>query len=100
VKRGDSNIGIMHERERLLALCAVQRDDLAAAVRQLDGPIKIADHGFAGARYLRDHPLVLGAVVAVIAVLRRRGPWKWAQRGFIAWRAYRAFGRSNFKSLF
>jgi YqjK-like protein len=100
VKRADSTSGNRHKRARLLARCATQRDDLTVLIRQLDGPIKVADRGIAGVRYLRDHPLVLGAVVALFAVIRGRGPWKWAQRGLIAWRAYRAFGKSGFKSVF
>jgi hypothetical protein len=88
------------KRERLLAQCAAQRDELAALMRQLDGPIRLADRGIAGVRYLRDHPVALGALVAVLAVVKRRGLWKWVRRGFVAWRAYREFGISGFKSIF
>jgi hypothetical protein len=91
---------LMHERERLLARCDAQRDDLAALMPQFDTPFKFADRGIAGARYLREHPLVLGAVVALLAVLRRRGALKWSQRAFVAWRAYRAFRTSGLKSVF
>jgi hypothetical protein len=100
VKRRDSTIDILLKRERLLARCAAQRDDLALLVRQLDGPIKVADRGIAAVRYLRVRPLLLGAVVALIAVIQRRGLWKWAKCGLVAWRAYRAFGKSGFKSVF
>ena len=84
----------------MLARCAAQRDALALLTRRLDGPIKIADRGIAGVHYLRQHPLVLGALVAVATVTQRRGLWKWAQRGFVAWRAYRAFGKTGSKSFF
>ena len=88
---------IMLQRERLIALCDAQRDDIAVLVRQLDGPIKVADRGIAGVQYLRDHPLVLGVLVGALTLMRRRGLWKWAQRGFVAWRGYRALRAAGFK---
>lgn len=100
MKRGDSTIDIMLQRERLLARCASQREELAVLVRQLNGPLKVADHGVAGLRYLRAHPMLLAVATALLAAVRPRGALKWVQRGFVAWRAYRAFGQSNFKSLF
>ena len=100
MKRGDSTIEILLKRERLLALCAAQRDDLATLTRRLDGPLKLADRGIACVQYLRDHPLLLGALAAVGTVTHKRGLWKWAQRGFLAWRAYRAIGKSGSKSFF
>lgn len=100
MKRGDSTIEILLKRERLLARCAAQRDELAALTQRLDGPLKVADRGIAGVQYLREHPLLLGALVAVGTLAQRRGLLKWAQRGFVAWRAYRAFGKSAAKSFF
>ncbi len=97
---GDRTIDVLLKRERLLALCAAQRDDFSALARELAGPLAVGDRAVAGVRYLRDHPLVLGAAVAVLAVMRRRGVWKWARRGFVAWRAWRALGQANFKSVF
>ncbi len=87
MNRGNS---IIDERDALLALCAAQRDDLSMVIGQLAGPIKVADRGISVARYLRDRPLALGAVAAMLAATRGRGVWKWARRGFVAWRAYRA----------
>jgi hypothetical protein len=98
--RRNTAMNIMQKRARLLALCATQRDDLARLTKRLDGVFKVADRGIAGVRYLRGHPVALGAVVAVFAFIRRRGLWKWTERGFVAWRAYRAFGKSGFKSVF
>lgn len=90
----------LQKREMLIALCAAQRDDLARLMPQLDGAFKVADRGLSGVRYLRAHPVVCGAAVAVFAVVQRRGLWKWTQRALIAWRAYRAFGKSGFKAVF
>ena len=100
MKRGESTIDNLRNRERLLARCAAQRDELAALTRQLDGPIRIADRGIAGVHYLRAHPVVAGGVVALLAAMQRRNLLKWAQRGFVAWRAYRAFRASTFRSGF
>ena len=57
---------------------------------QFAGPLKVADRGISVVRYLRDRPLALGAIAAVLAATRGRGVVKWAKRGFLAWRAYRA----------
>jgi hypothetical protein len=85
-----TTIDVERKREQLLARCDAQREYLAGLAEQFAGPLKIADGALAGARYLRNHPLALGAVTAVFAASRGRGVWKWARRGFLAWRAYRA----------
>jgi hypothetical protein len=81
---------VAYKREQLLARCAAQRDDLAMLAEQLSGPLKIVDGAIGGVRYLRNHPLALGALTALLAASRGRGAWTWAQRGLLAWRAYRA----------
>ena len=90
-------IAVMRQRERLLARCNAQRGEIAALVGQLEGPIAIADRAIAGINYLRQHPVILGVLVAMLAIVQRRGWWGWAQRGFVLWRAYRAFRDSRFK---
>ncbi len=100
MKHGNSTSELLLRRDRLLERCAAQRDDLAVLAQRLDGPLRLADRGIAGVRYVRAHPLALGAVVGLAAVMGRRRLWKWAQRGFIGWRAYRAFGKLKAKSLF
>ena len=90
-------IEIMRQRERLLARCDAQRAELTALAQRWEGPLKVADRAVAGINYLRNHPVVLGILVAVIAVVQRRGLWGWVQRGFVLWRGYRALGNSRFK---
>ncbi len=90
-------IELMRQRERLLARCNSQRGDVTALTRQLEGPFAIADRALAGINYLRQHPVVTGVLVALLALVGRRGWWGWAQRGFVLWRAYRAFRDSGFK---
>jgi hypothetical protein len=81
------------DRAELIALCAAQRADLAAVVHGLEGPIKIVDKGVSFAKYLQQRPLALAAMAALLTATRGRGVWKWAQRGFVAWRTYRALAR-------
>lgn len=86
---------LMLRRERLLAQCDAQRGELEDLVAQWQSPLQIADRVLAGIRYLRGHPVILAAAVALAVVIQRRGLWGWVQRGFMLWRAYRAFGKSG-----
>jgi hypothetical protein len=81
---------IVREREQLLARCDRQREYLGALTVQFAGPLKIADGALTGVKYVRSHPVLLGVITAALAVSRGRGMVKWARRGFLAWRAYRA----------
>ena len=98
MKHGDPIIDIVVKRERLLARVAAQRDDLTMLAQQLEGPLKVADRVVAGVQYVRRHPVVLGAAVALLAVVERRRLWLWARRGFVVWRTYRALRNTHFKS--
>ena len=90
----------MRERERLLARCAAQRDDLAAFARQVESPLHAVDRVAGAVQYVRRHPLVLGVAVAAAAAFERRMLWRWLRRGLVVWRTYRAFGKSRFRSAF
>ncbi len=80
-------------RQLLIALCEAQRDELAALTTRLDVPLKIADRGIAVVRFFRARPLAFGALVALLTASRGTGLMKWAQRGVLAYRAYRALAR-------
>ena len=81
---------IMRERERLLMRCDAQRLDLAEMIAQLQGPLKVVDRAIEGINYLRSHPLVFGAGLVLLMMIRPRGWLGWVRRGFVLWRAYRA----------
>lgn len=81
------------KRDLLVALCDAQRDNFGMLVARLDAPLKVADTGFRIVRYVRERPLLIGAAAALLAARRGRGLFKWAERGVIAWRAYRALVR-------
>ena len=92
MKRGHSNFG-SGDRAELIARCAAQRADLTVILDHLAGPLRIVDRGISCARYLRARPLALAVLAALLTAARDRGVWKWAQRGFVAWRAYRALAK-------
>ena len=85
----DDPIEIARRRERLIARCAAQRDDIAGALRALRGPIAIADRICSAALYLRAHPALVIAAVAGLAVLGRRNLLSVATRGLAVWRVWR-----------
>jgi hypothetical protein len=80
---------IARRKERLSARSQLQRAAIAADFRGLHGPIGIADRGLGVARFLRAHPLVVVAAVAVVFVFRGRGMPGLAARAFSAWRLWR-----------
>jgi hypothetical protein len=80
-------------RLHLIALCAAQRDELGSLMARMEGPLKVADRGLSVLRYVRERPVVIGALAALFAATRGRGTWKWAQRGVLAWRAWRTLAR-------
>jgi hypothetical protein len=59
----------------------------------VEGPLRVVDRGISIVHYIRARPLAVGALTALFAAGRGRGVWKWAQRGFVAWRAYRAMSK-------
>lgn len=83
------------KRELLVARCAAQRDELESLVRRFERPLAVADRGLAAVRYLRDRPLLIGALTAAVVAARGRGLAKWAKLGVTAWRAYRALAAAR-----
>ncbi len=99
---------MLEKRARLLAQCESQRAEITAHIAGLARPLALADRVIGATNrisaYLRTHPLVLGALVAALVVLRRHGLWKlgrhalnnrsrvlrWGERGLIVWRTWRA----------
>ena len=90
-------IEVARARERLLARCAEQREELAQQVRQWQVPLALADRVLTGARYLRAHPAVVVGVAAALIAIRARTVWQWLKRGFVLWRTVRALTSSSTK---
>ncbi|HWQ37199.1 MAG TPA: YqjK family protein [Burkholderiales bacterium] len=76
-------------RAQLVALAARQRDDLAAGLRALSGPVRLVDRGIAAWHYLKARPLWLAAGVALIVALQRRRAVAWMSGALALWRLYR-----------
>ncbi len=82
---------IVRRKQRLIARCAVQRAAIAGAFRELEGPIAIADRVLRIVRFFRSHPLLVGAAIAAIMVVRRRTSLVGLlARGVSAWRLWRS----------
>jgi hypothetical protein len=86
----DSLIAIARRRERLVARAGAHRAAIAGTFFELQEPAAIADRALGVARFLRAHPLLTAAGVAVAAVaLRRPGVLTLAGRALAVWRLWR-----------
>jgi len=81
---------IGRRKQSLIAASARQRAMLAAELRAWQKPIGMIDRGIAAARFLKAHPALVAAAVVVAGVLGRRGLLRWAGRGVVVWRSWRA----------
>jgi len=86
------DIGI--RRGRLLERIASQRSALVRQMEPVHSVLNVADRGLAGLRsgtaYVKRHPGLAVAAFAVLAIAKPRRAWRWARRGFIAWRTWSA----------
>ena len=94
----DQRLTELHlKRGRLLEHIAMQRNTLARQVAPLRVALDTADRVIAvvrdTARFVRQHPAGVAALVAVTVVLRPRGVWRWLQRGLLVWRSWHALHR-------
>ena len=84
---------ILRRKQRLIARCAVERDAVAHALRELERPMAIADRILGVVQFFRSHPLLVGAVVAIFVVARRRTSVAGLlARGISVWRLWRSLG--------
>lgn len=83
-------IEIARRKESLIAASARARAGLAAEFRAWQRPIDVIDHGIAAGRFLKAHPVAVGLTAVVVAVLGRRSLLRWAGRGLVVWRSWRA----------
>ena len=77
---------LLIERERLRARSERQRAAIALACDKLARPAALVDRGIEGVRFLKSHPLAVGAIVAVVALARVRFVLAVAVRGIGLWR--------------
>jgi YqjK-like protein len=82
---------IIRRKQTLIARCEAQRLAIASAVRDLERPIAMADRVLAVAKFLRSHPILVGAAVAAFMFGRRRTSIiGLLARGVGAWRLWRS----------
>jgi hypothetical protein len=90
-------IELHQQRGRLLERIAHQRQTLAQQVTPLVGPLSLPARLAAmlqdARRFVREHPYLLGTAAVAIVVFKPRFVLRWAQRGVLAWRAWRSLRR-------
>ena len=81
------------QRGRLIERISQQRRQLGQQLQPLGASLHGLDQAVAvvrrGSDYAKQHPEVVAAGVAVLVVLQPRRVWRWSQRGFFVWRAWR-----------
>jgi hypothetical protein len=86
----DQLIEIARRKERLIARAEAQRAAVRAEFRHLQKPLAVVDRGMEVGRFLRAHPLVVGALVGAVTVFRGRGLVSMAGRAWSLWRLWRS----------
>jgi hypothetical protein len=82
-------LAIRVKRARLLQRAASERELLAAELRQLARPIELVDRAIAAYYVVKSHPALVAAIMVVLALLRPRGAFRWARRGWALWQSFR-----------
>jgi len=77
-------------RGALQSQIAGQRAALAQHVEPLEAILVVGDQGVAGLSWLKRHPLAVGAAATLLALLKPRRAWRWAQRGLLLWRSWKS----------
>jgi len=79
---------LAQRRERLLQRSAVLRVQLAQDGRALQAPLALADTVREGWHWLRRHPEWPAGAALLLVLLKPRRAWRWASRGWWAWRVW------------
>lgn len=86
------DIGV--RRGRLIERIASQRIQLGQQLQPVADALNVVDRRIASVRsgigYLRQHPGIVVAAVALLAIVKPRRAWRWAKRGLIAWQTWRS----------
>lgn len=81
------------ERARLTERIQAQRANLARDLAPLQRVTQVGNtlSGLVdeAVAYVRQHPLAMSVVVGGLLLLKPKGVWRWAKRGFILWRGWR-----------
>jgi YqjK-like protein len=82
-------IAVRARRERLIALSAAQRDDVALLLSSLRRPLQLVEGVVTAARYARSHAGTAAMGAIALALIAPRRALHWLRRGFLLWRGYR-----------
>lgn len=77
-RRGQLSERIYHQRRSLIPKLAWLRTVASGC-----------DMTISGVRWLKKHPLEVGAAALLFTALRPKRAWRWAVRGFSVWRFWR-----------
>ncbi|MBY0436668.1 MAG: YqjK-like family protein [Burkholderiales bacterium] len=87
---GNRLLALAVRRERLRVRADGQRSTIAASVRGLETPIRIADRALGGVRWLKLNPAAGVAALVAFVLVRPRNAASLAQGGLRLWAAWRA----------
>ena len=79
---------LVERRGRLISRAASQRVALTEALAPWHTPLTIVDQGLSVVRYLRQHPLLLGGMLASALVMRPKRMIGLLRSGWFIWRAF------------
>jgi len=82
-------LAVEARRAVLLGRAAAERGELAQALRQWSSPIGLVDRALTALNIVKSHPLLVAGAMIVLAVLRPRGAFRWARRGWSLWQTFR-----------
>jgi len=76
-------------RGELTATIAMQRQHLAARLEPVEVVCGAFDRAASGANWIRRHPGVVGAALALLVITRPKRAVRWARRAFFLWRGWK-----------
>lgn len=90
VEMNDRRLELAARRGALGARIAQQREAMAYHSASLERLLAKGDATLRGIDWLKQHPLAVGAGVALAVILRPNRAWRLARRGFFVWRGWKA----------
>lgn len=89
----NSTLNEIHlRRGRLLERIASQRATLIRDAQPVSAALDKADHVLdsvrSGVAYVKQHPGIVTLAVAGLLIVNKGRFWRWAKRGFIAWKTF------------
>lgn len=67
-----------------------QRRTLARHARPLEAALAHGDSALQGVNWLKHHPAAIAAAAVAVVIFSPKAAWRWAKRGFFAWRGWQA----------